>query len=59
MHKYTKTYTVILDDMDWHWCRLSDHVVHTRRKDAYAISGWHSGLDNGNIQEALRILKAV
>ena len=50
---------VILDDMDWHWGWLSDHVVHTRRKDAHAISGWHSGLDTGNIQEALRILKAV
>ncbi len=50
---------VILDDMEWHWGWLSDHVVYTRRRDACAISGWRSGLDNENVQEALRILRAI
>ncbi len=49
---------VILDDTDWQWGWLRDHVVHTRRKDPSAVSGWHSGLDNDNVRQALRILKA-
>ena len=50
---------VILDDMEWNWGWLSDHVVHTRRKDRSSLSGWSSGLDTNNVNEALVILKAI
>ncbi len=50
---------VILDDMDWHWGWLGDHVVHTRRKDPSAISGWSSGLNSDNVSEALKILNVI
>lgn len=47
---------VILDDLDWHWGWLADHVVCTRRRDASSLSGWRSGLDGDNVKEALKIL---
>ena len=50
---------VILDDMEWNWGWLSDHVVYTRRKDDSSLSGWRSGLDIENVREALGILKII
>ena len=50
---------VILDDMEWNWGWLSDHVVYTRRKDNSSLSGWRSGLDIENVREALHILRLI
>ena len=50
---------VILDDMNWHWGWLSDHVVHTRRRDKSSLAGWSSGLDDDNVHQAIKILLAL
>ena len=59
MDKPDVEHFVILDDMNWHWGWLSDHVVHTRRRDKSSLTGWSSGLDDDNVHQAIKILLAL